>query len=252
MKIKSHYVLVLAILAAFLVSTAIFAQGWVPTAKKLFENDEYKKVIELLEKGAKDNFAIMFLAFSHLQENVFSKTKWDAEKYKNYKYQLEAKLNVNDINNLLYFVNLNDKPHVVKEARKLVKKTFDSVQAIEDVPKLLAFLNSTDKESRKLALAQIKEILEPKRKYVNEGGTMRAQDVQVMNSKTLITALLENVSESDAKKSLEIIEEPSLQYTPSYPGIETTKLEGSINGLMAKRKKKFPDSNWYSATGKTR
>ena len=251
MKRTALIVLSVFIGLSFIISSAN-AQPWLANAKKLFENDEYKKVIEATENYKKENLALMFLAFSHLQENVFNQTKYDEEKFKAYKIMLEAKLNVNDISNLLYFVNLSDKPRVVKESRNLAKKTFESIKAVEDVPKLITFLNATDKEARKYALTAIKKILEPKRSYVNEGGTMRAQDIQVMGSKELITSLLENIVEGDARKSLELIEEPVLQYSPTYAGIETTKLETTINSDIGKRKKKFPDSNWYSATGKKR
>lgn len=249
---KSKYVIVAGIfICLFFLAGSLNAQ-WSANAKRLFENDEYQKVISLCENMKKDNLANMFLAFSHLQEYVFNKTKYDQEKFKAYKTMLEAKMNINDINDLLYFVNLNDKPMVVKEARALTKKNFDGIKQIEDVPKLLTFLSSSDKESRKLAMAAIRKILEPKRKYVNEGGTMRGKDVDIMSSKNLITSLLENIQEGEAKKSLQLIEEPVLQFTTQYAGLETTKLETQINKDIASRKKKFPDSNWYSATGKKR
>jgi len=251
-RFKLGYVVSIFILASFLC-TNLFAQSWITTSKRYFENDEYQKCIDYTEKyKKKNNFANMFLAFSHLQENVFNKTKYDMEKFKAYKTMLEARLSVKDIDNLLYFINLNDKPYVVKEARKLSKNTFKNIKNIEDIPALMTFLNSTDAESRKLALGAIKNILSPKRKYVDQGGTMRAKDIKVMNSKNLITSLLENIEQNDAKKALEIIEEPVLEHTSGYAGVNTTKLETKINQLIAKRKKKFPDSNWYSATGKTR
>lgn len=250
-------VVILAFTACFIcacfLTTNLFAQAWVGDAKRLFENDEYQKVISVTENIKKNNFAAMFLAFSHLQESIFNETKYDREKFKAYKMMLEAKLGINDIDNLLYFVNLNYKPMVVKEARKLTKKTFKGIKNIENIPQLLPFLNSSDLKSRKMTLTTIKKILEPKRKYViKQGGTLRPKDVRIMSSKNLISALLENINESDARKSLELIEEPVLEYIPSFGGTATAKLETKINKNIAKRKKKYPESNWYSATGETR
>ncbi len=250
---KSGYLRALGLfIFLFSIAGSASAQSWVANAKKLFENDEYQKVISQMENIKKDNLATMFLAFSHLQEYVFNKTKFDQEKFKAYKIMLEAKLNANDIDNFLYFVNLSDKPMVVKEARHFTKKAFDSIRQIEDVPKLITFLNSSDKESRKLAMAAISKILASKRKYVKDGGTLRSKDVETMGSKQLITALLENIQESEAKTSLELIEEPVLQFLDQFESVETAKLETQINKDIASRKKKYPDSNWYSATGKTR
>jgi len=249
---KTFLTLVALLICFCFLSSGVFAQSWVSKAKKLFENDEYQKVISFTEAKKKEKMGRMFLAYSHLQESIFNKTKYDKEKFKGYNMWLEAKCGINDISNILYFINLNDKPYVVKEARKLAKKTFKNINKIEDVPTLLTFLKSTDVDSRKLALSTITRILTPKRKYVNDGGTMRSKDIQIMGSKTLITSLLENVQENNAKKALIIIEEPVLQFTGQFAGNDTTKLETTINKKIAKRKKKYPDSNWYSATGKNR
>ncbi len=249
MKRKILSVLTAVICITFLSSVAF---AWTANVKKLFENDEYQKVIDLTEKSKKDSFARMFLAFSHLQESVFNKTKYDKEKFKGYMMWLEAKCGIDDIDNILYFINLKDKPYVVKEARKLAKKTFKNISKMNDIPKLIKFLKSSDEDSRKLALSTMTRILKPKRKYVNEGGTMRPNDIRVMGSQNLIKSLLENIQEKQAQKALQIIEEPVLQYTGQYAGNETAKLEVKINKTIAKRKKKYPDSNWYSATGKKR
>ena len=117
---RQHRLISLAVLIIGLcfVSSTLFAQGWITTGKRLFENDEYQKCITLAEKHKKNHLAIMLLAFSHLQENIFNNTKYDQEKYKGYRNMLEAKLGTKDVHNLLYFINLNDKPKVVEEARK--------------------------------------------------------------------------------------------------------------------------------------
>ena len=86
-----------ALVGALLLQTAVTslafgAEAWVSKAKRQFENDEYTTVIEIAEPHRKKNIGAMFLAFSHLQEYIFNGTKYDSEKFKNYKHYLEAKL----------------------------------------------------------------------------------------------------------------------------------------------------------------
>lgn len=243
---------VATLLVAGLAGMAHAEAAWIVKAKKLFDNDEYQQVIELAEPHRKENIGAMFLAFSHLQENIFNGTKYDKEMFKQFKLQLEAKTTADDIDDLLYFVNRNDKPEVVKEARRLASVTFKNIKQIEDVPKLVKFLGSTDEDARRLALSSIKRIIQPKRKYVDKGGTLRAKDIHVMGSSKLIVPLLDRVEEKDAYRTLVMIEEPVLPYLAKYDGPTYSKLDVDINKAISKRKDKFPDSNWYSAVGKVR
>jgi hypothetical protein len=252
-RIQARIVAALCAAALLTVAGAAHAQqAWVSRAKVLFENDEYEQVIEIAEPHRKQTIGAMFLAFSHLQEFIFNGTKYDKEMFKSFKLQLEKKLTANDIDDLIYFVDRNDKPEVVKEARRLSGVAFKNIKQIEDVPKLVKFLGSTDEGSRKLALSSIKRIIQPKRKYVEKGGTLRAKDIKVMGSSKLIVPLLDRIELKDAFKTLVMIEEPVLKFLSKYEGPEITKLDVAINKAIAKRKQKYPDSNWYSAVGKER
>lgn len=251
-KISAQVHLALVLMLTMLFVSSANAASWEPKAKKLFEDDEYEKCIEITEAYKKDNQATMFLAFSHLQENVFNGAKYDKEKFKAYTTRLEAKLGIDDMSDLLYFVKLDDKPYVVKEARSLAKVVFKNINDIDDVPKLVSFLNVKDEDTRKLALASIQRILKPKRDYVKKGGTLRSKDIKIMGSESLIVALLEQVELSKAKASLQLIEEPVLKHTGNFSSVVVSKLETSINSKIAARQKKYPKSNWYSAVGKER
>jgi hypothetical protein len=237
------------LLFSFVATTAFAQAAWVKKAKKLFEEDEYAACIEVAENHDDENIGTMFLAFSYLQEGLLNNSKAEKERFKTYKKQLVNRVSADDVADLLYFVNLNDKPEVVSEARKLSKQAFKNITQIEEVPKLVTFLSASDEDSRKLALSSIKRILEPKRKYVSKGGTLRKKDIRVMGSKRLIIPLLERVDAKDAQKSLILIEEPVLEYTGTYSGEAVTKLEEKINKAITKRKEKYPESNWYSAVG---
>lgn len=242
--------LILSVLLS--ISIVANAATWTSKAMKLFEDDDYEACIKLAENYKDDNQATMFLAFSHLQENIFNKSEYDKQKFKAYSIKLDAKLGINDLDNLFYFVNLNDKPLVVKEARNLIKKVFKNINDIDDVPKLVSFLKVDDEDTKKLALSTIQRILKPKRDYVNKGGSLREKDIAVMNSKTVITALIQQISLSPAKASLLLIEEPVLAYLSTSDSLEASKLELAINKKVEARKKKYPESSWHSAVGKKR
>ena len=254
MKRVVRLVSVIIVVFAFagLSPVAFAEERWISSAKQLFEDDEYEQCIELAEPHRKQNIGAMFLAFSHLQEHIFNQRNYDKEKFKSYRMRLEAKTGVNDIKDFLYFVNQNDKPNVVKEARSLARTTFKGITQIEVIPKLVPFLSTNDHDSQALALAAIKRIIEPKRKYVSKGGTLRPKDIRIMSSKKLIVPLLERVDMRDAQKTLLVIEEPVLKYTAGFDGVAIAKLEAKINKAVAKREKKYPEGNWFSAVGKSR
>lgn len=237
----------------FLIATPVSATTWVDKAKTQFEKDLYEQVIDIAQDHKRDKntkIGLMLLAFSHLQLHEFNGTKTDKKRFKNYMDLLEDRVRAKNLNEIYYFVRQADKPEVVKQARTLLKHAFKGVFEIEDIKKLLPFVTIEDLKTRKMALSAIDNIIEKKRKYVNKGGTLRQKDFVVMQDKRLIRSLLDNISQSAAFSALLDIERPVLAYTEDYDGKKVMKLEVKINRAIAKREKKHPKSNWYSATGK--
>jgi hypothetical protein len=105
---------------------AFAAEAWVNKAKKYFEADEYAKCIKVAEPHKKKNLAAMFLYLSHYQESIFTGAEDEKVKFKAYQKRLVARVSVDDIEHLLYFTDLDDKPYVVKLSRKLAKVAFKS------------------------------------------------------------------------------------------------------------------------------
>ncbi|MBU0991241.1 MAG: hypothetical protein KJ737_02000 [Proteobacteria bacterium] len=249
-----HTIFFMALAFILCSSGSVFAvEKWEKAAKTYFENGEYEKCIELVKNNKDDKFARMFLAFSHLQEYTFNKTKYDKEMFKNAMMILKDKTGSEDMDHLLYFVNQKDQPPVVKEARNLLTAAFKNCKENDDVKKLLPLLNSSDDKTKEATLKTIKNIIDPKRKVVTKGGTLRKQDVDMMTDPALIKALFDNILVSGtASKILVMIEKPALKYISEYEGKKVMELETKITKAIAKREKKYPESNWYSATGKTR
>ncbi len=239
-----------ALILLFTLSLPSMAASWEGKGKKLFENDKYQDVIELVEEYRKDRehrIALMLMAFSHLQLYEFNDTKTDKKAFKRYYELLEDKVDAQDLEDILYFIRQTDKPEVVEEARDLLKVAFGNVKKMNEVSILLPFTRVEDEKTRELAFNTLEEIMAVKRKYVEEGGTLRERDITIMSDEKLIRALLENVLISDAYGSLEYIEAPVLDYISDYEGDKIGKLEGAIKKSITKRLKEFPDSSWFSA-----
>lgn len=244
---------ILGILVLGLSISTAFA--WESNAKKLFEDDDYEKVIDIAKDHKNDKtskLGLMLLTFSHLQNYELNNTKSDRTQYKNYLEILEDKVTVTHLDNIRYFTELADKPVVVKIAQKLLKQAFKNISQASDIPRLISFVESDNKKTRKLAIDTIKRLVKPKRKYILKGGTLRDEDIVAMQDKALIKALLAQASESAARATLVLIERPVLAYIGGYEGKQISKIEKNINKAIVKREKKFPKSLWYSATGKAK
>lgn len=218
--------------------------------ERLFEDAQYEKTLEAAKAHKGSTTGLMFLAFANLQLYEFTNAKHYKNQYKSLFDNVEAKAGVDDLPRILYFVNRTSMPPVVKEATKLAKNVFKSLYKMEDIAKLTPFVKADDKNVKKYALDAIERILKPKRKMVEKGGTLRSKDIAVMQNPQLIQVLLMNASESSARGALEAIEQPVLSHTAKYMDKNVAKVEMNINKDIAKRKKKYPNSNWYSATGK--
>jgi len=249
---KTPYLAVIFLIFAFYSSQTL---AWVDNAKKLFEDDEYEQVIEIAKDHKKEKprkIGLMLLAFSHLQKYELNDTKSDKKKFKAYRDMLEDVVTVTHLDDIRYFSEQADKPDVIKAAQKLLKSAFKNMEDVGDVNKLTTFVNSDNKKTRKLALDTIKRLIKVKRKFVSKGGTLRDGDIIAMQDEKLIRSLFEHAKNSKARDILILIERPALAYISDYEGKAVTKIEQKISKAILKREKKYPESSWYSGTGKVR
>lgn len=222
-------------------------------AKKLFDDGQYEECIERVESlpdFKKQMPNVMLLAFSNYQQYNFTKQKHFKTQSETYYDMLVARAGIDDLNSILFFVNSTDKPAVVKSARGLLKDIFATLHKVEEVINLLPFASSKDEDVRKLAFNTIERILEPIREIVEEGGTMRPADVRYFQNKDLIKFAVENIEISAARNILILIEEPALEALSHETGSAAIKVHEKITKEINDRKKKYPNSTWYSATGK--
>lgn len=240
-------------LAQMAPADAALTGGWAVKARQLFEQDEYERVIRIAKPHRKSTTGKLFLAFSYLQHGIYTNSKVNKKRSKDYIDILKEGVSLRFFDDVAFFTNQRDKPSVVKAARKLLTQAFKNIDNVSDVPQVLKFLRSPDPKIQQLASKTCTRVLKPLRTVVTKGGTLRKKDIQIMRSPRVIRALLSTIDTAKTTNCLKLIEEPVLKYTSRYSDNPlVVKLEQKINGLVQKRQKKYPDSNWYSAIGKQR
>jgi hypothetical protein len=222
-------------------------------AKNLFDNGQYEECIQRLKskpdlRKQRDN--VMLLAFSNYQLYNFTNQKTFDKEFDSFYDLLREKVEVDDLKGLLFFVNSSDKPEVVKSSRELLKAVFKSMHKIDDIVKILPFANSTDKKTREFAFDTMVSIMKPIRNIVKKGGTMRPVDLVYFQNKDVIKSAMENVDISATREVLVLIEEPALEIIDSANNPKLKDISEAITGAVNDRKKDYPNSLWYSATGK--
>lgn len=222
-------------------------------AKSLFDNGQYEECIQRVKskpdlQKQRDN--VMLLAFSNHQLYNFTKQKTFDKEFDSLYGMLREKVDAGDLSALLFFVDSSDKPEVVKSSRELLKTVFRSMHKIDDIVKILPFANSTEKKTRELAFDTMVRIMEPIRNIVKKGGTMRPIDLVYFQNADVIKSATESVDISAARKVLVLIEEPALEIVDSANNPKLKDISKDITDAVNRRKKDYPNSLWYSATGK--
>jgi len=226
---------------------------WAVKARQLFEQDEYDQVIKIAKAHKKEMAGNMFLAFSYMQNGLYNSSAADKTQSKNYINLLKEKVSVDHLDDLSFFTDQRDKPDVAKSAKMLLNQGFKNIKIIDELPKVLKFLESPNDDVKKLAATTCTRLVNPLRAVVNKGGTMRKKDVRILSNEKNIRRLLGSLDSANSSKCLKLIEQPVLKYSSSYSeSLKTVKLEKDINNAIVKREKKYPKSNWYSAIGKKR
>lgn len=224
-------------------------------AQKLFDNGQYEDSIRRITSRPelKKNLSnVMLLAYSNLQLGLFTKQDSYSNEYDTYHDLFAEKVGIDDLSSILFFVNSSDKPEVVKSAREVLRDVLEKITKVDDIIKMVPFTESSDMDSREYALSSMHRILEPIRDIVNDGGTMRPVDLKVFQNQTIIKAAIQNIEKIPAaSKVLVDIEEPALESLKTSANEKGSKdVIDDINSAIAKRLKTYPNSTWYSATGK--
>jgi hypothetical protein len=224
---------------------------------KKYAAHQFDEAVEECKDG-KDVMSRLVLALAYTERYNVYKNKTDREAASMYLKPLEVDITLKDAAVLQKFLGLPGNPSGNKEVVRLLKKAFErSTSTPEDILFMAKFLNpARGPDANEIVVEALIKRLEPVRDYVNKGGTMPDKMQERVFSDDdlilpLIDALAEKATASDARKCLTIIEEPALKPLEEKPMTkEVSDALVSIKSAIAKRKKKFPESTWFSAAGK--
>jgi hypothetical protein len=254
----------------FCIPLTAFGQAnlnsWQKSAFKYFQNDEYENSEKIVKQHSEDRFSKILIAFIHHQQWVYSRSKSQKEVAKGDYKALTQSLGIQDIDYLALVAQEKDKPSSAKMAKKLLQKTFKNLHSNEDVPILVEYLSVPEPDLNKYSLDTLRRILSNRRRVVKKGGSLRKKDIKMMTDPALLNQLMANVSQeeigrkkptyakgiSKAVSCLVLIEEPSLSTMENLSGLSVEKARVKVQKAINSRKKKYPQSSWHSATGKTR
>ncbi len=243
-------------LAMFIITTGActLAAAGTKGGFQHYVDHEFDEAIESC-KGGKDVTARLVLGLSHTERYNIYKDKTDKERAGMYIDLLEVDVTLEHAAVIRTFLNVKGNQNGNKVALALLKKSFANTKSVPEHMLLIASFVTPDQsvDVRKAALYVISRRLGPVRDYVSKGGSMPKEmkdrvftNVQLLNP--VVDALSEKATASAARKCLVLIEEPALKYLEDR---ELTKPISdtivSIKKAMARRKKKHPDSTWYSA-----
>lgn len=221
-----------------------------------YRNHEFDEAIEVCKDG-KDLMSKMVLALAYTERYNIFKIKSDKQYAEAFIKLVEVEINVEDARMIEGFLGAGGNPNGNKVAAKFLKKAFENAATSSKEMLLMASFLNPDKgiEANKLALSEIVKRLGPVRAYVDKGGTMPKEvrsevfsNANIINP--LISCLADKKTGSSARKCLVLIEEPALEHLEAADvsvGIADTIL--AVNKAIERRKKKYPQSTWFSAHG---
>ena len=244
--------LVIAFFVGFMMSSGIAHANGV--AK--YAAHEFDKAIESSKDG-KDLTSKLILALAYTEKASIYKNSADKEQAKMYIKLLEVDLTIKDAKAVEEFLNVEGNPNGNEVAAKLLKKCFQNAECTPgDIMVVASFVNpAKGAAASELSLSTISKLLGNVRDYVSKGATMPKEMQALFANHALITPMIDALDDkktaSAARKCLVLLEEPTLTLLEAKeltPAIGDAIVD--VKKAIAKRKTKYPNSTWFSASGK--
>lgn len=246
------------------------------TALQSFERNDYNKAMSLAQEQGSDpnKNAPLLIYYCHAQKYYLEQNRASAVYYKQ-QYQI-----VHDSlsgANLAVLTRLAAMPQVSwnKKVNKLfLGAAFGNAGKDEHLGAILFYLGSSDPEIAKASTKGLQAILNRKRAIVMNGGTLDKADRAWMTDKRLLRQLIKITGQETipltgfmsklpaiarkkvmggAPACLALIEEPALSMLRDAAGYGNTGASAIVKLVqeaMGARLATYPNSTWYSATGK--
>jgi hypothetical protein len=249
---------------------------WENTGLQAFQRNDFNKTMSLAQEQGSDpnRNAPLFIYYCHAQKYFLEQNRASAVYYEQ-QYQI-----VHDSlsgSNLAVLTRLAALPQVSwnKKVNKLfLGAAFGNAGKDEHLGAILFYLGSSDPEIAKASTQGLKTILERKRAIVMNGGTLDKADRTWMTDKRLLQQLVKMMGQETipltgfmaklpaiarkkvmggAPACLALIEEPALPMlrdAAAYGNTGAAAAVKLVQEAIGARLAAYPNSTWYSATGK--
>jgi len=250
--------------------------SWETIVLKSFERNDYDKVIDLATSQDNDpnGNAPLFIYYAHAQKYYLEKSRASAVYYKQQYNSMLIRLSGSNLAVLTRLASLPQTSWNAKVNGKFLDGAFTRVGNEEYLGTILFYLTSSNQDVAKGALNGIRSILQRKREIVMNGGTLSQNDRVWMSDPRFLTLLIRMSGETvnpiagfmsklpafarkkaigGAPACLALIEDPALPLLREAAGLGNTNAASAIQLIQdarGERLARYPNSTWYSATGK--
>ena len=250
--------------------------AWEKNALKLFDRNDYNKVIDLAREQDSDpsGNAPLFIYYGHAQKYYLERDRASAIYYKQ---QYGVIFNRLSGANLAVLSRLVVMPHMSwnkKINQKFLDAAFQKAGNEKHIGAILFYLESHEPDVAKGAIKGLRAILQRKRDIVLNGSALSSADRTWMSDPRLLQLLVKKTGESvspiagfmskmpafarkkvmgGAAACLGLIEDPALPMLREAASMGNANAAAAIQLIQdakGARLAKYPDSTWYSATGR--
>jgi hypothetical protein len=248
---------------------------WERDNLKAFDRNNYDQVIDMAQNQANDpnGNAFLFIYYGHAQKYYLERNRTSAVYYKQ---QYHITLNRLSGANLAVLTRLIAMPQTSwnkKVNNQFLDAAFEKAATMEYLGAILFYLESPNPDVAKGAIGGLKTILQEKRNIVMNGGTLSSSDRAWMSDNHLLQLLVQKAGETSspatgflsklpafarqkvlggAPACLALIEDPALpmlRQAATMGNASAAAVIQLIQDARGARLAKYPNSNWYSATG---
>lgn len=250
--------------------------SWEKKALRYFDRNDYNRAMEIARDEEEDpnGNAPLIIYYCHAQKYYLERDRNSAIYFKRHYRTTEGRLRGENLAVLTRLVSFPSVEWNKKINKKFLDKAFEHAGTDEFLGPILYYLEKGSPDVSKAALIGLKTLLQKKRNIVMNGGTLSRSDRAWMSDRRLLTMLIRISGQGinpaagfmskipafvrskvmgGAPACLALIEEPALPLLREAAGLGNASASATIQLIQdakGARLAKYPNSTWYSATGK--
>jgi len=249
---------------------------WEQEALKTFERNDYNGTIQLAQTQNEDpNWnAPLIIYFCHAQKYYLERSQDSAVYYKQQFHGIYNRLSGNNLAVLTRLVGMPQMSWNKKVNNKFIDAAFEKSGTDEHLGAVLFYIENGGPDVSKGATKGLQALLQSKRNIVENGGSLSKEDRQWMKDPKMLKLLVRKAGENaspaagfmsklpafarkkvmtGASACLGLIQDPALPMLKDAAAMGNTSAAAAIQIIQdarGERLAKYPNSTWYSATGR--